>query len=60
MASTPADPSSTKIRARVGINHLPLAGLLNAMIQCGFTITQVEEPGGADPTFFLAIRTTKL
>lgn len=56
----PADASSTKIRARVGINHLPLAGLLNAFILSGFTITQVEEPGEADPPFFLAIRTTKL
>ena len=52
----PADAGSTKIRARVGINHLPLAGLLNAVIQSGFTITQVEEPGETDPPFFLALR----
>jgi SAM-dependent methyltransferase len=55
----PADAGSTKIRARVGINHLPLAGLLNAIIRSGFTITQVEEPGDDDPPFFLAIRATK-
>jgi ubiquinone/menaquinone biosynthesis C-methylase UbiE len=52
----PADPESTKIRARVGINHLPLAGLLNAIVRSGFTIAQVEEPGDADPPLFLAIR----
>jgi len=56
----PADVSSTKIRARVGINHVPLAGLLNAIIRSGFTITQAEEPGEADPPLFLAIRTAKL
>jgi len=56
----PADPTSTKIRARVGINHLPLAGLLNAIVRSGFTITQVEEPGEADPPLFLAIKTAKL
>ncbi len=56
----PVDASSTKIRARVGINHLPLAGLLNAIVRSGLTITQVEEPGEADPPFFLAIRATKL
>jgi len=56
----PADAESTKIRARVGINHLPLAGLLNAIVRSGFTIAQVEEPGDEDPPFFLAIRATKL
>ncbi len=57
---TDPDASSTKIRARVGINHLPLAGLVNAIIRSGFTITQVYEPGEADPPFFLALRSTKL
>jgi SAM-dependent methyltransferase len=56
----PADPSSTRVRVRVGINHLPLAGLLNAIVRSGLTITQVEEPGEADPPFFLALKTTKL
>ena len=55
----PPDPASTKIRARVGINHLPLAGLVNAIICAGFTITDVEEPGDADPPIFLALKTTK-
>ena len=49
-----------KIRARVGINHLPLADLLNAIIRSGFTIAQLDEPGEADPPFFLAIRAMKL
>ena len=56
----PADASSAKIRARVGINHLPLAGLLNAIVRSGLTIAQVEEPGQEDPPFFLAMRATKL
>jgi ubiquinone/menaquinone biosynthesis C-methylase UbiE len=55
----PADLSSAKIRARVGINHLPLAGLLNAITRSGLTISQVEEPGDADPPFFLAVKATK-
>ena len=55
----PPDPASTKIRARVGINHLPLAGFLNAVIRSGFHIAQVEEPGDADPPIFLALRTLR-
>jgi SAM-dependent methyltransferase len=54
----PPDPESTKIRARVGINHLPLAGLLNAIAGSGFAVTAVEEPGDADPPLFLALRAT--
>jgi len=56
----PVDAGSMKIRARVGINHLPLADLVNAIIRSGFTITQVDEPGEADPPVFLALRSTKL
>jgi hypothetical protein len=52
----PPDESSTKIRARVGINHVPLAGFFNAIIRGGFTIEQVEEPGDADPPIFLALK----
>jgi SAM-dependent methyltransferase len=55
----PPDPSSAKIRSRVGINHLPLAGLLNAVIRSGFAIAHVEEPGDLDPPIFLALRATK-
>jgi len=55
----PPDPASTKIRSRVGINHLPLAGLLNAVVRSGFTIECVEEPGDADPPLFLAVKSTR-
>jgi SAM-dependent methyltransferase len=55
----PPDPNSTKIRSRVGINHLPLAGLLNAIVRSGFTIEQVDEPGDADPPLFLAVKSTR-
>jgi ubiquinone/menaquinone biosynthesis C-methylase UbiE len=55
----PADPTSVKVRARVGVNHLPLAGFLNAIIRSGFTIMQIEEPGEDDPPIFLALRATK-
>jgi len=44
----------------VGINHLPLAGLVNAIIEGGFAIADVHEPGGADPPLFFAVRSTKL
>jgi SAM-dependent methyltransferase len=56
----PPDPASTKIRSRVGINHLPLADLLNALRRSGFAITEAREPGDADPPFFLALQTTKI
>jgi hypothetical protein len=47
------------VRARVGLNHLPLAGFLNAIVRSGFTIQQVEEPGDADPPIFLAVKAEK-
>jgi SAM-dependent methyltransferase len=52
----PPDPAATGVRARVGVNHIPLAGLLNAIVGSGFTIARVEEPGDGDPPLFLAIR----
>jgi hypothetical protein len=55
----PAGASSTKIRARVGINHLPLADLVNAIVRSGFAVERLEEPGETDPPLFLAFRTTK-
>jgi SAM-dependent methyltransferase len=51
--------SSAGVRAHVGINHVPLAGFFNTIISSGFTITQVEEPGDADPPIFLAVKSTK-
>jgi SAM-dependent methyltransferase len=55
----PPDAASTKIRARVGINHLPLADLVNAIVGNGFAIDRMEEPGDTDPPLFLAFRTTR-
>jgi SAM-dependent methyltransferase len=55
----PADASSTRVRARVGINPPPVAGLLNAIIAGGFAIAEVQEPGDADPPLFIAVRSTK-
>ena len=51
--------SSAGVRAHVGINHVPLAGFFNTIISSGFTITQVEEPGDADPPIFLAVKSIK-
>jgi SAM-dependent methyltransferase len=55
----PADPGSTKVRARVGVNHLPLADLLNAVVRSGLGLTRVEEPGDDDPPLFLMLEATK-
>lgn len=51
----PYDAESAKIRARVGINHIPLATLLNAILGHGFALDRLEEPGGDDPPSFLAL-----
>jgi len=50
--------SPTGIRSRVGINHLPLAGLLNTLLDAGFTLDGFDEPGTLDPPLFLAVRAT--
>jgi SAM-dependent methyltransferase len=57
----PAPPESTGdgVTARVGINHRPLADFMNAVIGSGFTLTEVHEPGTADPPIFFALRATK-
>lgn len=54
-------PTPTRFRSttRVGVNHLPLAALLNAIVESGLTISQVQEPGEDDPPLFLAVRATK-
>lgn len=54
----PFDTTSTRIRARVGINHIPLAPFLNALA-AHFTVSRVEEPGGDDPPLFLAVSAFK-
>jgi SAM-dependent methyltransferase len=42
------------IRSRVGINHQPLAGLLNSVLEAGFAFEQFLEPGNDDPPLFFA------
>jgi SAM-dependent methyltransferase len=51
--------SSEGVTAHVGINHQPLADLLNAVIDAGFALTEVREPGAADPPIFFAFAATK-
>jgi SAM-dependent methyltransferase len=53
------DPANPGIRSRVGINHVPLAALLNATLQSGLTFTAFEEPGDRDPPLFLGFRAKK-
>jgi SAM-dependent methyltransferase len=55
----PSDPESAKIRARVGINHVPLSDFLNAFIGAGFSMTRIEEPGSDDPPTFLSVVAVK-
>jgi SAM-dependent methyltransferase len=44
-----------RVRARVGINHITLADLLNAVIESGLTIRAVQEPGDRDPPLLIAV-----
>jgi SAM-dependent methyltransferase len=53
------DQDDARIRVRVGINHLPLAGLVNTIVGSGFTIERLEEPGDTDPPLFLGIKSLK-
>ncbi len=55
----PYDPESAQIRARVGINHVPLAMLLNTIVQHGLKLDRFEEPGGDDPPIYLALRAVR-
>ena len=43
------------IRPRVGVNHLPLADLVNAMIGTGLTLKHIEEPGEDDYPIMLGL-----
>jgi SAM-dependent methyltransferase len=53
------DPDNPGIRSRVGVNHIPLARLLSAVLDAGLTLTTFEEPGERDPPLFLALRAEK-
>jgi SAM-dependent methyltransferase len=48
--------SPTGLRARVGATHLPLAEFLQAFLEAGFAVEQVEEPGSGDYPIAIALR----
>jgi SAM-dependent methyltransferase len=43
------------IRPRVGVNHLPLADLVEVFLGAGLTLRRLEEPGDDDYPFLLAL-----
>jgi SAM-dependent methyltransferase len=45
----------TGIRPRVGAHHLPLAALLNAVLDAAIRIDRIEEPGDEDYPILLAL-----
>jgi SAM-dependent methyltransferase len=46
------------IRSRVGVRHVPLADLVNALLAAGFRLERLEEPGEHDPPILLAVAAT--
>jgi len=48
--------SATGLRARVGATHLPLAEFMQAFVDAGWTLEQVEEPGSRDYPIAIALR----
>ncbi len=49
------------VRSRVGTNHAPLAQLVNAVIDAGFRLDRIEEPGEDDDyPMLLALAATRL
>jgi SAM-dependent methyltransferase len=44
------------LRGRVGVNHLPLAEFLNAILDAGLRLDHVEEPGEDDYPVLLGLR----
>jgi SAM-dependent methyltransferase len=45
-----------EVRERVGVNHVPLAELLNAVLAAGIRLEQIEEPKGDDYPLLLAMQ----
>jgi hypothetical protein len=43
------------VRGRAGVNHLPLAAFLNAVLASGLRLEHVEEPDGDDYPVLLAL-----
>lgn len=52
--------ASGVVRSRVGVNHPPLGHLLNAVLDAGFRLERVEEPGEDDYPMLLALRAIRV
>jgi SAM-dependent methyltransferase len=52
-------PDRPGIRSKVGVNHLPLAALFNAVLDTGLVLTRVDEPRAEDPPLSIALRAEK-
>ena len=52
-------PDRPGIRSRVGVNHIPLADLFNAVLDTGLVLTRVDEPRDEDPPLTIALRAEK-
>jgi len=52
-------PDRPGIRSKVGVNHIPLAGLFNAVLDTGLTLVRVDEPRTEDPPLAIAFRAEK-
>jgi SAM-dependent methyltransferase len=48
-----------EVRERVGVNHVPLADLLNAVLAAGIRLERTEEPEGDDYPLLLALQGTR-
>jgi len=46
-------------RAPVGFNHIPLAALINAVLDTGLVLTRVDEPREEDPPKTIGLRAEK-
>jgi SAM-dependent methyltransferase len=49
-------PDGPGVRPRAGVNHLTLAGLLNAVVGAGWRIVRFEEPDDGDYPMLLGVR----
>jgi SAM-dependent methyltransferase len=52
-------PDRPGIRSKVGVNHMPLAALFNAVLDTGLIVTRVDEPRAEDPPLSIALRAVK-
>jgi SAM-dependent methyltransferase len=48
-----------EVRERVGVNHVPLADLLNAVLAAGIRLEHTEEPKGDDYPLLFALQGTR-